>query len=130
MDVLGDGAATHARSPLAAVTRGMVRIHAEYFGKGPVRARTDRFGDDGVICVLRETLTPVETTLIERGETEQVVALRRSFQKAMAPEFRAVVEQALGRPVVAFLSQVSLEPDLACEIFFLGPPQDGGAPSD
>lgn len=121
-------AGTQARSPLATVTRGIVRIHAEYFGKGPVRARTDRFGDDGVICVLRETLTSVETTLINRGEAEQVTALRRSFQRAMEPEFRRVIEDALGRRVIAFMSQVSLEPDLACEIFFLGPPLDGAPP--
>lgn len=118
----GQDATTGARSPLAAVTRGIVKIHAEYFGKGPTRARTDRFGEDGVICVLRETLTSVELTLIERGQADQVSALRRSFQDAMAPEFRGVVAEAMGREVVAFMSQVHLVPDIATEIFFLGAP--------
>lgn len=117
-----------ARSPLAAVTRGIVWIHAEYFGKGPTRARTDRFGDDGVICVLRDSLTPVETTLIDRGRGDQVLALRHAFQQVMEPEMRQVVEEALRRPVVAFLSQVSLDPDIATEIFFLGP--SGSLPPD
>ena len=59
---------------------------------------------------------------------EQVVALRRSFQDVMEPEMREVVERALGRRVVAFLSQVHLEPDLATEIFFLGDALEGSAP--
>jgi uncharacterized protein YbcI len=121
------------RSPLAAVTRGVVRLHAEYFGKGPTRARTDRIGEDGLICVLRDTLTPVELTLIERGRGEQVLALRRSFQDAMAPEFRSVVEAAVGRRVVAFMSQAHLQPDIATEIFFLEPLSadgDGSGPHE
>lgn len=125
---MGEDTAPQARSALASVTRGIVRIHAEFFGKGPTRARTDRFGDDGLICVLRDTLTSVELTLIDRGRAEQVVALRRSFQDVMEPEMREVVERALGRRVVAFLSQVHLEPDLATEIFFLGDALEGSAP--
>lgn len=106
-------------SALAVVTRGIVHLHAEYFGKGPTRARTERLGTDGVICVMRDTLTPVERTLVERGRAAQVHALRRSFQDAMEPEFRRIVEEAFLRPVAAFLSQVSLEPDVSVEVFFL-----------
>jgi uncharacterized protein YbcI len=109
------------RSPLAAVTRGIVQIHSQYFGKGPTKARTDRIGDDGLVCVLRDTLTSVELTLIERGQGEQVLALRRAFQGAMAEEFIGVVEAATGRRVVAFLSQAHLDPDIATELFFLEP---------
>lgn len=111
-------------SALAAVTRGVVRLHADYFGKGPTTARSDRFGRDGVICVMRDTLTAVERTLIERGQGSQVLALRRSFQDVMAPEFRRVVEEAYRRPVAAFMSQVHLEPDISVEIFFLGDVDD------
>ena len=109
------------RSPLAAVTRGIVQLHAQYFGKGPTRARTDWIGDDGLVCVLRDTLTSVELTLIDRGQGEQVLALRRAFQGAMAEEFKGVVQEATGRRVVAFLSQAHLDPDIATELFFLEP---------
>ncbi len=122
-----DAPATGERTPISAVTRGIVRLHAEYFGKGPTQARTERLGADGVVCVLRDTLTPVERTLIERGQGPQVHALRRSFQDVMEPEFRRVVEEALLRPVVAFMSQVHLDPDISVEIFFLGPSPDGAA---
>jgi uncharacterized protein YbcI len=107
------------RSPLAAVTRGIVQLHSQYFGKGPTHARTDRIGDDGLVCVLRDTLTSVELTLMQRGQAEQVLALRRAFQDAMAKEFIRVVEDATGRKVAAFLSQAHLDPDIAAEMFFL-----------
>ena len=109
------------RSPFAAVTRGIVQIHSQYFGKGPTHARTDRIGDDGLVCVLRDTLTSVELTLIERGQGQQVLSLRRAFQDAMAEEFKRAVEDATGRKVLAFLSQAHLDPDLAAELFFLEP---------
>ena len=109
------------RSPLAAVTRGIVQIYSQYFGKGPTHARTDRIGDDGLVCVLRDTLTSVELTLTDRGQGAQVLTLRRAFQDAMAEEFIAVVEAATGRTVLAFLSQAHLEPDIATELFFLEP---------
>ena len=107
------------RGPLTTITRGIVRLHAEYFGKGPTRARTERIGGDFVICILRDTLTPVERTLVDRGQADQVISLRRSFQDVMAPEFPSVVENSVGRRVLAFLSQVHLEPDIAVEMFFL-----------
>jgi uncharacterized protein YbcI len=109
------------RSPFAAVTRGIVQLHSQYFGKGPTHARTDRIGDDGLVCVLRDTLTSVELTLIDRGQGEQVLTLRRAFQDAMAPEFKRVVEEATGRKVLAFMSQAHLDPDIAAELFFLEP---------
>ena len=115
------------RGPLTAITRGIVKMHSEYFGKGPTRAKTERVGPDLVICVLRDALTPVEQTLVSRGRGEQVRSLRRSFQDVMEQEFRDVVERSLDRKVVAFMSQVSLDPDIAAELFFLAP--DGPVPS-
>ena len=106
-------------SLVASITRGIVRLHTEYFGKGPRRARTEWIGTEGVACTMRDTLTQVELTLIDRGHAEQVMALRRSFQDAMAPEFISVVEQATGRKVEAFMSQSHLVPDISTEIFYL-----------
>ena len=118
------------RGPLTVITRGIVRMHSEYFGKGPTRAKTERVGPDLVICVLHDALTPVERTLITRGRGEQVRSLRRSFQDVMEQEFRDVVELTLNRKVVAFMSQVSLDPDIAAELFFLAPDEPGGRPAE
>lgn len=104
---------------LAAVTTGIVRLHAEHFGKGPVRARTERVGTDGIVCVLRDNFTSVEHTLIDRGEQAAVQNLRRSFQDVMAADFSAVVEYHTNRRVRAYMSQVHIDPDISTEIFFL-----------
>jgi hypothetical protein len=45
----------------------------------------------------------------------------------MGPRFREAVEEATGRRVIAFMSQVHFDPDMAAEIFVLEP--DGDAPS-
>jgi uncharacterized protein YbcI len=47
--------------------------------------------------------------------------MRRSFQQAMEEEFTRVVEDAIGRRVIAYMSQVHEGPDIAAEIFVLDP---------
>ena len=47
--------------------------------------------------------------------------MRRSFQKAMEQQFKTVVEEATGRKVIAYMSQIHQNPDLAVEIFVLEP---------
>jgi uncharacterized protein YbcI len=108
-------------SQTALVTRGIVKLHSASLGRGPQSARSEWIGADGLICTMRGVLTQVELTLVERGFADQVHALRRSFQEAMAPEFTAVVEGATGRRVVAFLSETHLDPDISTEIFYFAP---------
>jgi uncharacterized protein YbcI len=106
---------------MSAVTRDLVRLHSEYYGKGPTRARSHMLGDDTVISILEGGFTTVETTLIAEGRSEAVHNVRRSFQIAMEERFRAVVEQATGRSVVAYMSQIHTDPDIAVELFVLEP---------
>ena len=63
----------------------------------------------------------MEETLIREGNPEPVYQMRRSFQAAMEDEFRSVVEQATGRRVIAYMSQIHEDPDMAVEIFVLEP---------
>jgi hypothetical protein len=46
----------------------------------------------------------------------------------MGPKFREAVEGATGRPVIAFMSQVHFDPDMAAEVFVLEPQGEEGAP--
>jgi len=95
-----------------------VRLHSEYYGRGPTKAKV--YSDnDFLAVVLEETFTPAEKTLIERGEAEGIQDIRRRFQRVMADQFKSVVEQATGRSVRAFLSETDLENDIAVEIFLL-----------
>jgi uncharacterized protein YbcI len=102
----------------ANVASEFVRLHSEYYGHGPTKAKvySDR---DLLAVVLEETFTPAERTLIGRGEAEGIQDIRRRFQRVMADQFKSVVEQATGRRVRAFLSETDLENDVAVELFLL-----------
>lgn len=109
-----------AGSVAAAVSRALVHMHKEFYGKGPVRAKT-YFVNDTVICMLAGGFTTVEQTLISDGKAEEVEQIRRSFQRTMEHKFRARIEELTGREVIAYMSQVHTSPDLAVELFVLQP---------
>ena len=100
------------------IGREIVRLQAQYYGRGPTRAKTFANGD-AVVVVLEESFTPAEKTLIGRGEGAGIKDIRRRFQSAMAEEFTSVVEQATGRQVRFFTSDIDLENDLSVEVFIL-----------
>jgi uncharacterized protein YbcI len=104
---------------LAEITNGIVRLFSEYYGRGPTRAKTYMLENRYVVTVLRDTMTTVERTLAERGEQEMVRRVRLTFQEAMAASFKGVVEEALGRRVEAYHSQILIEPDVGFEFFML-----------
>jgi uncharacterized protein YbcI len=110
---------------LAEVTKGMISLHRRFYGKGPTKAKT-YVVNDTVICVLEGGFTTVERTLIEEKDVEAVLQVRRSFQRAMESHFTEVVENALGRRVVAYMSQIHADPDMAVELFVLEPKTDIG----
>src|SRR6476659_6216346 len=102
----------------AEISRHMVRLQAEYYGKGPTRAKTYII-EDLVVVVLEESFTRAEKTLAERGEREAIQHIRRRFQQQMAESFTSVVEQATGRRVRVFLSETDIEQDVSVEMFLL-----------
>jgi uncharacterized protein YbcI len=103
---------------LAEVTNGIVRLFAEYYGRGPERAKTYLLEDRYVVCVLRDTMTTVEQTLAP-VDPHLVRRVRLVFQEAMAASFIAVVEGATGRKVAAYHSQLTVDPDIGFEFFML-----------
>jgi uncharacterized protein YbcI len=107
---------------LAAVTNGIVRLFREYYGRGPTKAKSYILDDRIVVCVLEETMTRVEHTLVENGHGDKVRDVRLTFQEAMADEFEAVVASGMGRKVMAYHSQLTLDPDIGFEFFVLEEP--------
>ena len=105
----------------AMISREIVRLQAEYYGKGPTKAKT-YIDDDLVVVVLEESFTRAEKTLAARGEREAIQHIRRRFQQAMADSFTSVVERATGRKVKVFLSETDIEQDVSVETFL---PADG-----
>ena len=105
---------------LAEISNALVGLHKRFYGKGPVRAKTFLV-DHTVLCLLEGGFTIVERTLIDIGRDEVVRDLRHNFQLAMQEQFTEVVETRLNRRVVAYLSQVHTDPDVAVELFMLEP---------
>ena len=67
--------------------------------------------------------------MIAEGKSDAVTGMRRSFQMAMEERFRAVVEGATSCKVIAYLSQIHTDPDMAVELFVLEPgTRDGSDP--
>jgi uncharacterized protein YbcI len=108
---------------LAQISTRLVQLHSRYYGKGPTRAKTHMV-DDTVVCILRGGFTTVERTLLDTGAVESVYQMRRSFQQAMEESFRLIVEQATGRNVIAYMSSIHVDPDLAVELFVLEPVEE------
>lgn len=102
----------------AGITRELVGLHTEYYGQGPTKARSYMIGD-ALVSILEGGFTTVEKTLMAEGRALAVHHVRRSFQSAMEGRFRAVVEDGTGRKVIAYISQIHTDPDLAVELFVL-----------
>jgi uncharacterized protein YbcI len=110
---------------LSAISNSIVGLLREFYGRGPMKAKTYAF-DDIVVVVLRDSgYSPMEQTLMDAGEPEGVVALRESFQRLMAQRYTDMIERLTDRKVVAFISQAHVEPDLTLEVFFIDRPLDG-----
>jgi uncharacterized protein YbcI len=105
---------------LAQVSNSLVRLHSEYYGRGPTKAKT--YLQEDVLCsVLSDIFTTVEKTLIDVGRGDHVRETRHVFQLAMEKKFCEAVEAITGRRVRAFLSQTHIDPDVAVEVFLLEP---------
>lgn len=117
-------AATTDRSPMLEISNAMVRLYKETFGRGPTRARAQFAGQDTLVVVLESSLTVAERNLVAMGEHHRLREARLFFQYTLEDQFRAIVEQALGRRTVAFVSGIDAARDVAIEVFTLEP-EDG-----
>jgi uncharacterized protein YbcI len=111
--------AEHRGEQMAAVSNAVVQILSECYGRGPTKAKTYAF-DNYVFCVTEDILTTVERTLVGNGEEQLVRTVRLTFQEAVKERFTSAVEEVMGRPVVAYHSQVVFHPAMGFEIFVLG----------
>jgi uncharacterized protein YbcI len=106
----------------SSISNAVVRIYADYVGRGPTKAKTSISGTL-VTVVLQDALTKAEHRLIERGEEDAVLSNRRVFQSTMREDLVEMVEDLCHAKVIAFLSDHQARPDYAVEAFVLdGPP--------
>ena len=105
---------------LTAISKGMVVLLKEFYGRGPTRTKT-YFEDDLVVCLLRGGFSRVEQSLLEGGRGASVIQQRMDFQDLMRERFEGVIEDATGRRVIGFMSGNQQDPDIMCEVFVLAP---------
>jgi uncharacterized protein YbcI len=104
----------------AAISNAVVGLMSDYTGRGPTKARTN-LGEDSASCILEDTLTKGERSLVAAGNADAVLEMRKAFQNSMREDAIEVVEQLTGRRVLAFLSDNHIDPDLAVETFVFEP---------
>ena len=102
----------------AALSNAIVALMAEYTGRGATQSRT--FVNENLItCVMHDSLTKGERSLVTDGREDAVLEMRRTYQATMRPELIAIVERLTGRKVAAFMSANHVDPDVAVETFVL-----------
>jgi uncharacterized protein YbcI len=106
---------------LREISKAMVRLYKEQFGRGPETVWTRYSGPDAILTVLGNSLTPVERTMLQMGEEQRLRDIRTMFQHATESQFRAAVEEITGRRVIGFMSGIDVRNDLSSEVFTLEP---------
>lgn len=118
----GSSVATEERRTLhAEISREMVRIYKDQFGRGPTKAKTGFADADTLVITLEDSLTPAERHMVALGEHQRLREFRMFFQHAAQASFRESVERLTGRRVRAFVSGIDPEHDVATEVFHLEP---------
>jgi uncharacterized protein YbcI len=107
------------------ISNAMVRLYKEAFGRGPTKARAQFAGPDTLVVILESSLTVAERNLVALGEHQRLREARLFFQYALEDQFRGIVEEALGRRTVAFVSGLDSARDVAMEVFTLEPAGNG-----
>jgi uncharacterized protein YbcI len=102
----------------AGVSRRIVQLHKEFYGRGPEKAKT-YYNGDLVVVLLRGGFTRVEETLLREGRGDSVIQQRADFQEVMGARFVEVIEEETGRKVIAMMGGSHQQPDLIGEIFVL-----------
>jgi uncharacterized protein YbcI len=119
-----DAAGSDDGSVLARISTEMVRTMKQYYGKGPVSAKS-YLVDDLLFVVMREGITQAEQTMLDAGREGTVRSFRQEFENEMSEMLTRMIERVTGRRVVAYQSQVLFDPNLTIEIFVF---DDGATP--
>jgi uncharacterized protein YbcI len=100
------------------ISNAIVALMREYTGRGATQSRT-YVHENLIVCVMHDSLTKGERSLVTNGERQFVLEMRRKFQHTMRPEMIAIIEGLTGRKVAAFMSDNHVDPDVAAETFVL-----------
>jgi uncharacterized protein YbcI len=103
-----------------AISDEIVSLLHRYTGRGPTEART-YVHENLIVCLLGDSLTKAEKSLVTGGHYASVLDTRALFQRTMRADFTEAVERLSGRTVIAFMSQNHIDPSFGLEAFVLSP---------
>jgi uncharacterized protein YbcI len=118
----------HARAPadpiggehrvqmLRRIANEMATQQKREFGKGPQSTHAYLFADL-LQVVMRDCLTTAEHTMLSMGEDVAVRSFRQTYQDHMATTLRERIEDATGRRVINFMSQIMFNPDIVIQTY-------------
>ena len=117
-------------APLREVSRAMVRLYKEQFGRGPesVSSAFQRRLRHHHLHPHQLAHTGREDACSRSANTSALRDIRVMFQHATEPQFRAAVEQITGRRVIGFTSGIDVEHDISSELFTLEPRKNAEPP--
>jgi uncharacterized protein YbcI len=110
------GDSAQGDSLLSRISTETVRTMKQYYGKGPVSAKS-YLADDLLFTVMRGGITQSEQTMLKAGREDTVRQFRQEFENEMTPRLISMVEQLTGRHVLSYQSQILFDPDMVVEIF-------------
>jgi uncharacterized protein YbcI len=112
---------------LEAVSNLVVKIYADRVGRGPTKARAyaDR---DIIVCVMEDTMTTAEKTLVDSGRSAAVKQVRDALQETMRDDLAMGIEALTGRRVIAQVGTGTLDPDVTSDLFILDDPLSRNRP--
>ena len=102
---------------LTAISDGLVALLKEFYGRGPMRAKS-YYENDLVVCVLRGG-SPAWSKRCSRAVAASRHPPAHGIPGPDARPIEAVVERATGQRVVGFMSGNQQDPDIMCEVFIL-----------
>jgi uncharacterized protein YbcI len=110
-----------AASPTLEIANAMVRAYKDALGRGPTKCRVHFAGADTLVVVLEDTMTVQERNLASLGEDAALRQYRLVLTRALEDRSRSIVERAVGRRTLAFVSGFDTVRDVAVEVFTLAP---------
>lgn len=112
-----------------AISASMVALYARHYGHDRTTGST-YFNENVVECVLEDILSVAESSQVDDGATGSIIDGRVAFQTGMQDEFTQEIERLTHRRVTAFMSANQTTPGVACELFFLEPPDAAMSSAD
>ncbi len=113
-------------SLLAQISNAFVTMQKEYWGLGPVEAKSYMM-DDLLLIVMRGGLTQAERTMLDFGQQDLVRNFRQTFENEMTQNLTGKIEELTGRTVLTYQSQILFDPDIVTELFVFDKAAGGGA---